>query len=68
VRSKGGIVSTWTWTFEECECDVGTELTLVVDYTVPVPVLGRLAEALILRQNEREADLAMANLKGRLEG
>ncbi|GAF88684.1 unnamed protein product [marine sediment metagenome] len=65
TETKGGIVSTWTYTFEPE--DGGTKLTLVVDYTIPIPVLGRFAEALVLRQNEREADLAMANLKAIME-
>ena len=66
TESKGGIVSTWTWTFQPH--DNGTRLSVVVDYTIPIPVLGKIAEAFVLRQNEREADLAMANIKGRLEG
>lgn len=66
VQSKGGIVSTWALTFEPH--DGGTKLNAVVEYTIPIPVLGKLAEALVLRQNEREADLAMANIKDRMEG
>lgn len=66
TQSKGGAVSTWTWTFEPH--DGGTKLNLVVEYTIPVPVLGKLAEALVLKQNEREAGLAMANIKARMEG
>jgi len=66
TESKGGIVSTWTWTFQPH--DNGTRLSVVVDYTIPIPVLGKIAEAFVLRQNEREADLAMANIKERLEG
>ena len=66
VEAKGGIGSTWTWSFEAH--DGGTKLNLVVEHTVPVPVLGKLAEALVLRQNEREADLAMANIKAKMEG
>lgn len=65
-QSKGGIASTWTWSFEPH--NGGTKVNLVVEYTIPVPVLGKLAEALVLRQNEREADLATANIKARLEG
>jgi uncharacterized protein YndB with AHSA1/START domain len=65
VDSKGGIASRWTWTFAPHEG--GTRLDLVVDYTVPVPVLGRLAEALVLKQNEREANLALVNIKTRME-
>jgi len=65
TQSKGGIVSTWTWTFQPH--DGGTKANLVVEYTIPVPVLGKLAEALVLRLNEREADLAMANIKAMME-
>jgi hypothetical protein len=39
-----------------------------VDYTIPVPVLGKLAENLILKRNKREAVMWMENLKERLEG
>jgi len=66
TRSTGGIISTWTWTVKP-EGD-GTQLNLVVEYTIPVPVLGKVGERLVSRQTEREADLAMATLKDRLEG
>ncbi len=66
AETKGGAVSTWTWTFEPH--DGGTKANLVVEYTVPVPVLGKLAEALVRKQNERELDLAMVNIKARMEG
>jgi len=65
TESKGGILSTWTYTFQPA--DGGTKMSLTVDYTIPVPVLGKFAEGLVLKQNEREADLATANLKGILE-
>ncbi len=65
VKSEGGIVSTWFWTF--AAFDDGTKLDVAIDYKVPVPVLGRLAEALVHKQNQREADLAMVNIKTRLE-
>lgn len=66
IESKGGINSTWAWTFEPQ--DGGTKLNLVLEYTVPIPVLGKLAEAVILKQNEREADKAMGLIKAKLEG
>jgi uncharacterized membrane protein len=65
TQTKGGIRSTWTFTFQQ-QGD-GTKLTIKVDYTVPVPVLGKLAEALVLKQNEREAALALSNIKERME-
>lgn len=64
--STGSIDSIWVWTFQP-ESDK-TLLNMVVEYEVPELVLGKMAEWLVLRQNEREADLSMANIKGRLEG
>lgn len=66
MKSSEGILSIWTWTFEPVAG--GTRLNLVVEYTIPMPVLGKVAERLVQRQNEREADLAMVNLKERMEG
>jgi len=66
VRSKGGVDSLWTFTFEPHEG--GTRLGLAVEYTVPVPVLGKLAEKLVVRRNEREIDLAIQNIKDHCEG
>jgi uncharacterized protein YndB with AHSA1/START domain len=65
VSNKGGIESTLTWAFEAAEG--GTTVNLDAEYTVPLPLLGRLAEAIIVRQNEREMELLLANLKARLE-
>ena len=65
TRTKGGINSLWTWNFEPH--NNGTKIDLVVDYTIPVPVLGKIAEAIVLKQNIREADLALANIKAKME-
>lgn len=65
TQSKGGVASTWTYTFEPQDDE--TKFTLKVEYTVPLPVLGKLAEKLVLRRNEREAELALVNMKDRLE-
>ena len=64
-KSTGGIASTWDYTFKPEDGE--TRLNLVVEYDIPIPVLGKIAERLVLRQNEREADLAMATLKDILE-
>jgi uncharacterized membrane protein len=64
--SKGGVISTWTLTFEPH--DGGTKFGIDIEYTVPVPVLGKLAEKLVLKRNEREADMAMDNVKEKMEG
>jgi ribosome-associated toxin RatA of RatAB toxin-antitoxin module len=65
TRSKGSINSLWTWNFEPQ--NNGTKIELVIDYTIPMPVLGKIAEAIVLKQNIREADLALANIKAKME-
>ena len=64
-KSAGGIETTFVW--ELLPEGEGTKLNVSIEYTVPVPVLGKLAEGLIVKLNEREADTLMANLKDRLE-
>jgi len=66
TESKGGVISTWTYTFEPH--DGGTKFGIDIEYTIPVPVLGKLAEKLVLKRNEREADMAMQNIKDKIEG
>ena len=65
-ESKGGIPSTWTYTFEP-QGD-RTRMTTVIEYTIPIPVLGKVAEALVLKQKKREASMAMKNIKATMEG
>jgi uncharacterized membrane protein len=64
-KSKGGAESTQTWMFQP-EAG-GTKVTLEIEYTVPIPVLGKLAEAIIVKMNEHEVELILANLKVRME-
>ena len=63
AETKGGVNSTITWTFRSME-DV-TRVTFTVEYKIPIPLLGRLAETVIQMMNEQEGDLIMANLKAR---
>lgn len=42
-------------------------LDVVVEYIVPVPVIGKLAERLIVKQNEREAETLLAKPKALME-
>ena len=65
IESKGTSDSTWTFVFRPE--DGGMTLDVTIDYTIPVPVLGKLAEKLILRRNEREVDLGMENIRERME-
>ena len=63
--SSGNVESAWRYYFDRTTG--GTRFTLKVLYKVPIPVLGRLAEPMLLRRNEREAELAVHNLKGLVE-
>lgn len=65
TKGKDGLESTVTATFQPV--DDGTKMTFEVEYTVPIPLLGRLAEAVIVRLNENEANVVLANLKARME-
>ena len=65
IKSTGDIQSTWTWTFKSENGK--TVVNLAIEYTFPVPVLGKVAEQIVLRQNERKAALSMTNIKERLE-
>ena len=65
TQSKGGIVSTWTWTFTPQ--NGGTMVTVTIEYTIPIPVLGKVAEAVARKWTEREANMAAANIKARME-
>jgi uncharacterized protein YndB with AHSA1/START domain len=64
-KSEGGVSSTITWDFEPE--DGGTKVTNAVDYTVHLPVLRKLAESFLVRVNENEGDVLLANLKARME-
>ncbi|MGE5138552.1 MAG: SRPBCC family protein [Rudaea sp.] len=64
-QSRGGAVSTWTSTFEPQ--GAGTRWTLTVDYALPIPVVGRVAEAVLLKQNDKGLELSMQSVKDKLE-
>jgi len=67
LKTKGGIPSTWVYDFTPAAD--GTGLKLSVEYSVPGSVLGALADKLVVeRQNQKEVDQALVNLKARLEG
>lgn len=65
TESKGQIPSTWAADLEPA--GDGTKLTMKVDYTIPIPVLGKLAEHLVLRQNERNIKASMTTIQETLE-
>lgn len=64
-KNEAGIPSTFVWTYQEK--DGGTEVGLSVEYELPKNVLTKLAEPLVHRLNEREADTMLQNAKAVLE-
>jgi len=65
AKNERGIESTITWLMDEHGND--TDLTFEVEYRIPVPVLGRLAEKVVVKMNENEADAVMSNIKTQIE-
>ncbi len=63
--SKGGATSIFKFNFAPHEG--GTKLDVVIDYTIPIPVLGNLAEKLVLKRNQKDMDVSMDNLKDIME-
>ena len=63
--SNGGIESTITWEYQPV--DDGTKFTVTTEYKVPIPLLGKLAESIIVKMNENEQEVVLANLKARME-
>jgi len=64
-KSEGGIDGTVTLEFMPEE--EGSNVTFEAEYVVPIPLLGKLAEAIIVKLNENEINALLANLKVRME-
>ncbi|HEU4727464.1 MAG TPA: SRPBCC family protein [Kofleriaceae bacterium] len=62
-RSVNGIPNTFRWMY--ASNGDHTEVTLEVEYHVPM--LGRIAEGIVGRVNQREAETLLRNLKRKLE-
>jgi uncharacterized membrane protein len=64
-KTEEGVESEMTWEYQsEGEA---TKVTFRGEYTVPIPLLGKLAEAFIVKLNENESEILLANLKARME-
>lgn len=64
-KTHGGLDSTITWNLQPIT--EGTQINLKIDYKVPLPLIGRLTEAYIIRQNDHEAECFLESLKTRIE-
>jgi len=65
VTNEKGVESKFTWDYYP-ESN-GTKLSVEAEYAIPGSVLGKLAKSFIIKQNEREADTLLENLKVRME-
>jgi len=64
-RTSGGIESTVTWEYQPV--DDGTKFTATTEYKVPIPLLGKLAESIIVKMGENGQEVLLANLKAMME-
>jgi uncharacterized membrane protein len=65
VKSKAGIESIWTWKFNPE--GKGTKVDVLVEYTIPIPVLGKFAESFVVKQGTRDVKHTLETLKHVLE-
>jgi carbon monoxide dehydrogenase subunit G len=65
VVNEEGIPSTFTWEYHPH--GEGTSLDVRIEYEIPVPVLGKLAEKVIIKMNDNETNTLLSNLKAVME-
>ncbi|MCL7452015.1 MAG: SRPBCC family protein [Anaerolineae bacterium] len=64
-KNVGGVPGTFVWTYQPE--DGSTRVTVSVEYTIPTAALNRLAEPIIHKLNEHQAETFLANLKACME-
>lgn len=65
TESKKGIESRFVWDYTSE--GKNTRLFVEIEYKIPIPLIGKLAEAVIVKQNEHEGEIMLKNLKDRME-
>ncbi len=65
IKTQGAVNSSITMTFRSI--DSQTRVTLTIDYRVPLPLLAWLSGNIIVKMNEQEAELILANLRTIME-
>jgi len=65
VRNEKGIPSTFRYRYEAK--NGGTQVTMRTEYDIPGKALSKLAEPILTKLNEREADTYLQNAKETLE-
>lgn len=69
INTRGFSHSTITCTFRSINKDTNfekTRVTLTIEYEIPVPLLGNIAEYVVKKMNDEETDFVMSNLQTRL--
>ena len=61
TKSTAGIDSVWTYNLSQKGKD--TKVDLLVEYTIPVPVVGKFAESFVVKQGTRDIKHALETLK-----
>ena len=64
-KFEGGITGTISWTLEPE--NGSTKYSMTIDYAIPVPLVGKIAESILAKRNEREWDVILANAKDAIE-
>jgi carbon monoxide dehydrogenase subunit G len=62
TRTTGGINSTLEMIFSSGKNGTGTDLTLIVEYDIPIPLLGQLAEVVVAKLNESDIVFFLTHL------
>jgi uncharacterized membrane protein len=65
IQAKSGIHATNTIDFSVVEGK--TQITEQMDYSIPIPLLGKVAEKFLIKLNENEMTTIHNNLKARME-
>lgn len=65
TETTGGIQSHFDLQCEELEGK--TQVMMECKYSIPVPLVGKIAEKIISKLNENQAEITIANLKARME-
>jgi carbon monoxide dehydrogenase subunit G len=65
TNTRTGFEAIVTWAFETV--DAGTLVKFQAEYKIPVPLIGRLAENVVVTFNDMDIRVMLQNLKSKLE-
>jgi carbon monoxide dehydrogenase subunit G len=65
IQIKGAMNATQT--FEVNSLNAGSQLLVTAEYEIPIPLVGKIAEVLLKKRNEREWEASLQNIKASIE-